>query len=395
MKFINLFLGFLKAFFSIINYAFYKVQYKVRYEVRYIKYLIFITSDCAECAWLFRLNPRFTFGTILSLIITFSFCSCVETHDSITDKKEAFTRYNAFSDSVANLREISFEDLPKLVCRWKVLEDTLLFFLSKDTLEVHKNVSDIISCAKIGDRIHQTVDRSIDNYRCDFKNLLTIQHKVPTVHLNKKMLHLQHNAEVFFQGLDSVFIPSVNSVSAFHSYKSMLERWREKEFRNREVLMSFLREEDYHYRSFLSHLYDYSPQKPAAIIQETENLFSRISSDADRYSLDLDEVLVYLSIRTSRRQIQNTNVCLSYFSSIQNEFQAAMTMSMLLNPYADFNPLTLGMRTPGQYAQLMNIGGKLPLAINSIQSKQFITISCLDSLPNKLIKEYVAFVMNN
>lgn len=256
---------------------------------------------------------------------------------------------------------------------------------------------DIISCAETGNRIRQTVDHVVDSRMCDFKDLVTIQHNFPTLHLNQKMLYLQHNAETFFQDMDSATISSVNSQSVLHNYKAMLDHWQRKEFKNRDALVSFLRAEDYHYRSFLSHLNEYSSHDMAIIIQSTESLLSQVASDTRRYSLDWAEVVTYMSVRTNRRLIQNADTCLSglSYSSMQNDRQAAMTLPMLLHPYTNLNQFTLGMRTPGQYAQLMDMGDKISIAINSQQCKQFIPASRFDSLPNKLIKEYIAFVMNH
>ncbi len=396
MKINNSFQGLLKAFFSITKNVIHKVRYKICTLVRLMKYFQSFAFGRAKCAYFSCRAFLSTFVALLSLFVNLSSCSYRTTDTSISNKSEAFNKYNAFSDSVADNNKIAFEELPQLLCRWKVLEDTLLYFLDKDTLGAHGNVSDIISCAEIGNRIHHLVDHAVDDYKCDYKDLVILQHNFPTMHLNKKMLHLQQDADIFFQGMDSAFISSVDSKSAFRNYKAMLLRWQKQEFNNHDILRAFLKEEDYHYRSFLAHLYEYSSQDAATIIQGTEILLSRIFSDADRYSLDGDEVIVFMSVRVNRRLIQNTDVCLSNltYSPVQNQRQAAMAVSMLLNPYTNFNQLTLGMRTPGQYAQLMDRGEKISLAINSIQGRQFMSDADFDNLPNKLIKEYVAFVMN-
>lgn len=72
-----------------------------------------------------------------------------------------------------------------------------------------------------------------------------------------------------------------------------------------------------------------------------------------------------------------------------------LTVSMLLNPYADFNWLALAMRTSGQYGQLLEMSGKIPEAIHTMECKQLVSVLNIDSLSNKLIKEYIAFVMNH
>ena len=395
MKSFRRFIGFLGTFCPFTNIIFGIVQYKVRYMIRYNLFIHMIRINKTNLSYYNCLSTFPILGILQVALLIFSSCSLNVDGDSFSDKKEAISGYEEFLDSIESDRECSFEELPGLLNRWKSLEDTLFCFLSRDTTEGH--INDIIKCSQIGNRVNQSVNHIIDGQVCNLKDLIKIQYGFPVLRLNKKQLHFLHESELYFSGMDSIPVQSKGAKQVLKSYRDMLGRWLKREFRIREDVMSFLKEEDYMYRMFLCHLYEYSSHDMIPIIRSTESLLVRMAADVKKYTLDWDEVSTYMAVRTNRRLIQNTAVCLSYIDqgALRTERQAMLTVPMLLNPYADFNQLVLAMRTSSQYDQLLEMSENIPRAIHAMEYKQLVSISSIDSLSNKLIKEYIAFVMNH
>ena len=395
MKSFRHFIGFLGTFYPFTNIVFYIVQYQVRYINRYNLFIHMIRINRTKNSDSDYFSVFSILGILQVAVLTFSSCSLNVKGDSLSDKQEAFTRYEEFLDSIESDRECPFEKLPGLLNRWKSLEDTLFYFLSRDTSEGH--INDIIKCSQIGNRVNQSVNHIIDRQVCSLKDLVKIQYGFPVLCLNNQQLHFLYESELYFSGMDSIPIQSKGAKQVLNSYKDMLGRWLKREFRIRGDVMSFLKEEDYLYRQVLCHLYEYSSHDIIPIIRSTESLLVRMAADVKKYTLDWDEISIYMAVRTNRRLIQNADVCLSFIDrgALRTERQAMLTIPMLLNPYADFNQLVLAMRTSGQYDQLLEMSEKIPKAIHTIGCKQLVPISNIDSLSNKLIKEYIAFVMNH
>ena len=395
MKSFRCFIGFLGTFCSFTSTIFDIVQYQVRYITRYRINFHLIGID--------KTNYSYSgYSSILSILVIFQFavlvfssCSFNAKRSPLSDKNDAFARYEGFLDSIEGDEKCSFKELPELLNRWKSLEDTVLWFIFRDTLEEHMN--DIVRCSQIGSRVHRTVNHIIDGQVCGLDDLVKIQYGFPLLCLNQKQLYFQHEGELYFNGMDSNPVQPKKAKQVLSGYKNMLGGWSQNGFRTREDIMSFLKEEDYYYRLFLCNLYEYSSHDMMPFIHSPENLLARMAADVRKYSLDWNEISIYMAVRTNRRLIQNATACLSSLDQgiLQTKRQAMLTVSMLLNPYADFNWLALAMRTSGQYGQLLEMSGKIPEAIHTMECKQLVSVLNIDSLSNKLIKEYIAFVMNH
>lgn len=395
MKSFRCFIGFLGTFCPFTSSIFDIVQYQVRYITQYriIVHLIGIKKTK---------NSYYGYSSILSILVIFQFavlafssCSFNAKRSPLTDKNDAFARYEEFLDSIEGDGKCSFKELPELLNRWKFLEDTVLCFIFRDTLEGH--MDDIVRCSQMGSRVHQTVNHIIDGQVCSLEDLVKIQYGFPLLCLNKEQLHFQHESELYFDGMDSNPVQPKKAKQVLSGYRNMLGKWSQNGFKSREDIMFFLKEEDYFYRLFLCNLYEYSSHDMIPIIHSTDNLLMRMAADVRKYSLDWNEVSIYMAFRTNRRLIQNATACLSFLDQgvLRTERQAMLTVPMLLNPYADSNWLVLAMRTSGQYDQLLEMSEKIPRAIHTMECKQLVSVSNMDSLSNKLIKEYIAFVMNH
>lgn len=395
MKSFRCFIGFLGTFCPFTSRIFDIVQYQVRYINRYRIIFHLIGINKTKYPYSSHLSVLSILGILQFAVLVFSSCSFNVKRSSLSDKDEVFARYEEFLESIKGDEKCSFKELPELLSKWKSLEDTVLCFIFRDTIEGHMN--DIVRCSQIGSRIYRSVNYIIDGQVCNLEDLVKIQYGFPLLCLNKEQLYFQHESELYFNGMDSNPIQPQKAKLVLSSYRNMLERWLQNGFRAREDVMLFLKEEDYFYRLFLCHLYEYTSHDMMPIIHSTENLFVQMATDVDKYSLDWNEISTYMAVRTNRRLIQNAAACLSFLDQgvLRTEWQAMLTISMLLNPYADFNQLTLAMRTSGQYDQLLEMSVEIPKAIHAMECKQLDSVLNIDSLSNKLIKEYIAFVMNH
>lgn len=124
-------------------------------------------------------------------------------------------------------------------------------------------------------------------------------------------------------------------------------------------MQEYIKEETLLFINFVNHLYDYDRRS----IQNLTNAISKVTEimykSSEDGSLNSEEVSIYMGIRTNRRLIQNASKCMEAIKSeiIQTPNQAAMTISMLLSPYSNYNTC-IRLRSQEQVNDLKRIGKK-------------------------------------
>lgn len=102
-----------------------------------------------------------------------------------------------------------------------------------------------------------------------------------------------------------------------------------------------------------------------------------------------------MGVRTNRRLIQNAAKCADAIrmKRIKTADQASMTVSILLNPFSNYNRICTGMRTKKQIKELRSLGKQISPLINQLKQLDLIEVLPTDSLPNKIIKEHILITM--
>ena len=314
----------------------------------------------------------------------------------ICDKEEAFTAYETLKDKLHNSNELSTTNLLNELQEWKVLEDTILHFMISDsTLDQSRNTQDLTRCAIIRNDITNEIIRLTDSQLHTYADIIDIQQSFNKSNLRDRYPDIFHNAELFFNELTGKTNTGKTAHVILTEYTDKLLLWESRGFSSKQDMLEFIKEEDRHFVSFLDHLYEYDSKSVQSIIMETNHISKLMFQAANAGTLNTTELKIYMGIRTNRRLIQNAIKCADAIrlEQVQTPVQAAMTISILLNPYSNYNQICTGIHTKKQIEELRSLGKQIPPLINHLKQQGLINELSIDSLPNKIIKEHILITM--
>ncbi len=332
----------------------------------------------------------------LLVMLIFISCNLKNEKSKIYNKENAITTYEEFQNKLHNTQLASTNDLLNKLEEWRILEDTVLHYLISDSIQDQtRNVQDMTRCAVIRNGITTEIIRLTDSQLRTYGDIIDVQQSFNDYNLNDRYPDTFHNAECFFNRLIIQKHKDKNAHEIMTQYTNQLLYWKSKEFSSKHDMLEFIKEEDYHFSYFLDHLYDYDSRSVKSIITMTDNISKLMYESAKTGKLDMNELKIYLGIRTNRRLIQNANKCASAIrlKQIKTPEQAEMTVSILLNPYSNYNRMCAGMRTKEQTKALHSLGKEIPSLLNYLKQQGLIRKNISDSLPNMMIKEHILITM--
>ena len=301
-----------------------------------------------------------------------------------------------FSDSINSLPTIPFDRIPSVFTRWKNLETRLLEVIERDTLEEEQNMIALSIMSRYGNQTLNKIFESIDYRLHDLTDLLTLERDIACrlVKIDKKYFS---DAEHFYDSLGNVSpLPVGNMKNTEDEYQLFLESSLSSEFKDWDDVEEVLSTEDRCYTGYLQNLKNHSQKMTANIIEMTERLASRLMESAQEGKFSSERLVAYMTVRTSRRQILCARQELAYIENgkVDRIGNASMSISGIIAPFLHFNPLLIASRNQCQMDELRDIGSRIADAFNKLESQGFILISHPDSLPNRIAKDYISFMMN-
>lgn len=341
------------------------------------------------------MNPKLKHCYLL-VVLSFISCNFKKEMPEICNKETAFTAYEEFKNKLHSSDKSSVTDLLNNLNNWKVLEDTVLYFLISDsTSDQSREIQDITRCAIIRNDITNEIIRLADSRLHTYADVIDIQQSFNNQNLKIKYPDIFHNAEHFFNGLTEKARSPKTAHEILTEYANKLLYWKSRVFSSKQDMLQFIEEEDRLFISFLEHLYAYDSKSVQTIIAATDHISNLMFQAANSGKLNLAELRIYMGMRTNRRLIQNAMKCVDAIrlNQIKTPEQASMTASILLNPYSNYNRICTGIHTQKQLEELHSLGKQIPALIAHLKQDSLIKMPSADSLPNKIIKEHILITM--
>lgn len=332
------------------------------------------------------------------LLVTLSFISCNSKKEmpEIFNREDALTAYEEFKNKLHSSDRSSTIKLLNNLKEWKVLEDTVLHFLIIDSTQdqIHE-IQDMSRCAVIRNDITNEIIRLTDSQLHTYSDIIYIQQSFNEYSLREKCPDLFHHAECFFNELTTKTHVKKTAHEIMTEYANRLLYWKSRGFSSRQDILDFIKEEDSLFVNFIDHLYEYDSQSVKTIITMTDYISELMFRAADEKELDIKELRIYMGVRTNRRLIQNATKCTDAIrlNQIKTPEQADMTVSILLNPYSNYNRICTGLHTKSQIEALHVLGKQISPMISYLKQQGLIKKNLPDSLPNKIIKEHILITM--
>lgn len=333
-------------------------------------------------------------GAVSCFLLCFLvFVSCA-VHETPKTRDSLMKEYSMFTDSLNALPSVSVPSLSSVVIRWYELENEIFEIISRDTLHENENLLAIYQMSSFGEQVNTRICESIDMSHVSFLDLLAFQQSVATACYSETDIDLTE-AICFYDAQDrNSYNPEQKPLAG---YLSLLDGSLSSDFSQWEHVLHFLSEEDQYYRAFLQVISDQDQERKKDVVRKTEEVCSKIAASYMNDSLRKEQLFGYMVMRTNRRLLFAADSAIEAVLSEQctSVDEAASAVSSILSPFIYFNSSLLSLRTQAQNKELGRIGKQMSEVFQHLHAQGFQIVSHPDSLPNRIMKDYVAFVMNN
>lgn len=328
---------------------------------------------------------------VLLLTIFWGVRSCSWSGDyDFRNSDEAVACYRSFLNSLHETEKSDAERFCADINKWQEVRDTVAVFLAKDTL-VKRDSPQVYSYYDITDSVKNEFARLSETWKCSFNDVIRIKEGTTPFRNDEEIIKLSQSASAFFIKLDNTKPVNVSKDVAIKQYRDFLIDIEHSGIRDTLELKKFLMKEDFYFRSFLAHLYELDGERISDITDMTERICNAIFIGAKKGLMDKKMVVTYMSMRTVRRLLQNSTVCVNDIShkKMRSEIQANAYLWMIIQPFMSIDEMAIVMITPEGRKNLKYIADQLSKSTSFARAFNIDQRSLNYLLPQQLLKMYV------
>lgn len=128
------------------------------------------------------------------------------------------------------------------------------------------------------------------------------------------------------------------------------------------------------------------------ITKTTEAVCAEIFQSASSRDISPEETVVYMSMRTNRRLLQNAKACADLIRNqkVREARQANAYLWMSVQPFLSMDAVCISMLTDRQRKQMTELAEGYPRIVNILSAKQLIDAKTAGEIPGQLAKLYIA-----
>ena len=209
---------------------------------------------------------------------------------------------------------------------------------------------------------------------------------------DKELLDAVHEAEPFFNALDSTSISVCDKNSILKRYRYFLGETKRSGINNKNELLKFMSQEDFLFRSFLAHLYEMDNEPLSNITKRHGNHLPKYIPGSKGRENIIKDVVVYMSMRTVRRLLQNSAECVENINRLEmkNKAQGNAYLWMIIQPFISIDQFSLATMTEQERKKFNYVISQLPKSRKFAETFD-INLKALNYLlPQQLLKIYVS-----
>ena len=326
---------------------------------------------------------------VLPILTGCSSCGGMDKLD-FQSRKDALKVYRDYLEKVQKTGRTNTAGYGTLLREWKELNDTVYHYLANDSVftKYHNETGDYFI---LHDSIRTEMLRLAETWRYGYGDVLLLKEQTCTYKEDKELLEAVKAAEPFYTSMDSVAISVCDKASILKRYRYFLAEVKTNGINSRDELLDFIRQEDFLFRTFLAHLYEMDKEPLSDITKDTETICRDIFIAARNGNIPAKDVVVYMSMRTVRRLLQNSVECVNNINSLEmkTKAQGNAYIWMIIQPFISIDQFSLATMTPQERSNFEYIISNLP------KSKRFAQIFDIKQrelnylLPQQLLKIYV------
>ena len=296
-------------------------------------------------------------------------CSDDDTLD-FQSSEDALKVYQTYLGSLKDMKTSNTAIFCKEANKWRATSDTVFHYLMRDSVFLKDN-----NCAERFTAIHDSIRfeflRLTETWRYSYEDVLKIKEQTSVFHDDKELQGAVNEAQPFFLKLDSIPLLESDKASILSNYRKL--------------------KEDIIFRSFLSQLYDMDKEPLADITQETESICRNIFIAAKEGKIKARDAMVYMSMRTVRRLLQNSTACISDINhqQMKSKAQGNAYLWMIIQPFISIDQFSIATLTPQERSQFNYVISQLPKSTKFAKTFDIDQRALNYLLPQQLLKMYV------
>lgn len=325
---------------------------------------------------------------IICLASTIRSC-CNETYDFDTNEK-AIACYRSFLKEVRETKTSDGQHLCDQINKWHEINDTVYHFLSRNK-PLNAKSNEYRAFYDINDSIRYELLRITETWKCSFSDVVLIKEGTTPFRNDQDIIDAVHDATPFFLHLDSVPLQRTSKEESIQNYRAFLSIAEQKGIHSKADMLTFIKQEDIVFRAFLAHLYELDDDHVSDITHTTERICNQIFAEAKAKNIDARDALTYMSMRTVRRLLQNSMVCVNDITHrrMKSKIQANAYLWMIIQPFTNIDKFAITTLTPEGRKSLQYIAETLPKSSAFAKSFDIDKESLSYLLPQQLLKMYI------
>lgn len=335
-------------------------------------------------------SPRvlnYAIGLMCTVFILYS-CDGGDKSQGFKTSTEACSIYGEYLHDLSKCDSLSLEETLVRIKQWQVLRDSVYHCIAIDTTarnhgECHSEAENITNDIK------NELFRLSDLHVVSFTDLIRFNKGCLPGYRYSELIQYKSDVENFFNQLDSVNPPHLSSDRLIKEYRAFLVHSQEEGFSSPATLFSFFRNEDLYFRGFLACLDDFEDLDMTDISRLTEKCCYDILKLSDSDHAELNELKCLMIMRTSRRLLQNAQVCLDNLKKDGcrlSEEQASAYLWMTLQPYSTIGPLGLSLLTDKDERLFNRLSDAMPYVLSELNVYLSIDYDNIIYLPKQILK---------
>ena len=327
---------------------------------------------------------------VLSVIFLARGCSDEVRYD-FDDKDDALEMYHNYLRKVREIRKTNTKEFGALLYEWQEVSDTIYKFLDRDSVfpKYHNEAGDYW-------RTHNAVKdemlRLTETWKYDYADVLLIKENSCRLREDTILTNAVKAAEPFFNALDKEKISECDKSSILFRYRYFLQQTKKNGIHNRAEMLAFIRSEDFLFRTFLAHLYEMDNEPLTDITHDTEEICRNIFMNTREGGILPQDAVVYMSMRTGRRLLQNSVACVKGLNSpqVKDKAKANAYLWMIVQPFLSIDQLSLSTMTETERSQFLYIAMQLPKSRRFAENFGVDLKALSYLLPQQILKLYVS-----
>lgn len=318
-------------------------------------------------------------------------CSDGNGTKSFHSSDEAIREYHGFLTTLQQSDKVSIQTLVKIVNEWRVLDDSVSSYISRDTVRKAHSYPFAVY-RELNDSIHIELYRMAMSKQRTFHDLLYLREQTSSHAGDEELMQAVKEVQPFFASLDSLPVYNKGGKQAvLKRYLVFLQKYAKQGIHSKEDLLTFIKEEHLHFKSFLQYLSVFADDDIGDIRRTTEQCCREILHAADRKELSHKDAMIYLSMRTNLRLLRNAQVAIKDLKSgkVKDEHTMHAYLLMMMQPFMTMDDLSVSVLSDKDKADLYKIADALPKEMDNLAKKMRLDKQRLSDMPMLMMKIYV------